>query len=328
MIKKIVFTHCIVLVLGLFTAPLAYSWGFFAHKKIHWIGLQLLPEPLIGFYKQHANFVVDQAVAPDKRRYVSEHEAARHYIDYDRYDPEKCLDVIPKNWCEATLKYGEDSLKKHGILPWQIRWTYQNLETAFKNQDYDEVLLLSADLGHYIADAHVPLHTTRNYNGQLSNQHGIHGFWESRVPEMHFEEYRFWVGRAEYIPNMESFIWQIIFDSHLAVDSVLSFEKILCAQFPQDQKYGFEYRGQTLTKTYSKEYTQAYSKLLNGMVERRMRRAAWCVASFWYTAWINAQKPELPFEINPSQKKGLEKLIQALDLAFEKNKILGPEHEH
>ena len=59
-----------------------------------------------------------------------------------------------------------------------------------------------------------------------------------------------------------------------------------------------------------------------------MRRAAWCVASFWYTAWVNAQKPELPIDINPSQKQGLEKLIQALDLAFEKNKILGQEHEH
>jgi hypothetical protein len=43
-------------------------------------------------------------------------------------------------------------------------------------------------LGHYIGDAHVPLHTTSNYNGQKTNQHGIHGLWESRIPEQLFDE--------------------------------------------------------------------------------------------------------------------------------------------
>jgi hypothetical protein len=54
------------------------------------------------------------------------------------------------------------------------------LTRAFKEHDRERILRYSADLGHYIGDAHVPLHCTRNYNGQLSGQHGIHGFWESR----------------------------------------------------------------------------------------------------------------------------------------------------
>ena len=46
-------------------------------------------------------------------------------------------------------------------------------------------------------------------------------------------------------------------------------------------------------KVYSKEYTEAYDKLLDGMVERRMREAIITIGSLWYTAWVNAGKPDL-----------------------------------
>ncbi len=58
------------------------------------------------------------------------------------------------------------------------------LTTAFKNKDPAKILKLSAELGHYIADFHVPLHASSNHNGQYTNQKGIHGFWESRIPEL------------------------------------------------------------------------------------------------------------------------------------------------
>jgi len=29
------------------------------------------------------------------------------------------------------------------------------------------------------------------------------------------------------------------------------------------------------------------------MVERRMRQSIYAVASFWYTAWVNARRPDL-----------------------------------
>ena len=47
----------------------------------------------------------------------------------------------------------------------------------------DDVLRTAADLGHYLADAHVPLHTTGNYNGQRTNQTGIHALWETHNVE-------------------------------------------------------------------------------------------------------------------------------------------------
>ncbi|MGC6428813.1 MAG: hypothetical protein ACON4Y_05945 [Flavobacteriales bacterium] len=60
-----------------------------------------------------------------------------------------------------------------------------------KNNKSEQILFICSDLGHYIADANVPLHTTINYDGQLTGQKGIHAFWESRLPELFSSEYNF-----------------------------------------------------------------------------------------------------------------------------------------
>ncbi len=270
----------------------AYSWGFFAHKKINRMAVFTLPDGMIGFYKEHIEYISEHAVDPDKRRYANEDEAPRHYIDIDHYGKHP-FDSVPQWWKKAVAKYSEDTLKAYGIVPWHIEKMVYRLTEAFKEENMDLILHYSADLGHYIADAHVPLHTTENYNGQLTNQKGIHGFWESRIPELKSEGYDYWVGRAKYIEKPIDKAWDVVKASHAAVDSVLIFERELNAIYPPDKKYSFENRGATLMKVYSKEYTEDYDKLLNGMVERRMREAIITTGSLWYTAWVNAGKPNL-----------------------------------
>jgi hypothetical protein len=127
----------------------------------------------------------------------------------------------------------------------------------------------------------------------MTNQKGIHGFWESRIPEMKSDGYDYWVGKAKYIDKPIEKAWATVKASHAAVDSVLTFEAQLNAKYSPDKKYSFESRGSTLMKVYSKEYTEDYDKMLNGMVERRMREAIITVGSMWYTAWVNAGKPDL-----------------------------------
>ena len=76
------------------------------------------------------------------------------------------------------------------------------LTDAFKEKNQAKILKYSAEIGHYIADAHVPLHASSNHNGQLTDQKGIHGFWESRIPELLADkEWDFFIGKAEYIKN-------------------------------------------------------------------------------------------------------------------------------
>jgi hypothetical protein len=270
----------------------AYSWGFFAHQKINRLAVFTLPEEMMGFYKKHIEYISQHAVDPDRRRNVTADEAPRHYIDIDHYGPH-AFDSVPKFWKAAVKKYTEDTLKAYGIVPWHIEKMVYRLQEAFKEENMDLILHYSADLGHYIADAHVPLHTTENYNGQLTNQIGIHGFWESRIPELKSEGYDYWVGRATYIDKPIMKAWSAVKASHAAVDSVLKFEAELNTNYAPDKKYSFENRGNALVKVYSAEYTNDYDKMLNGMVESRMRQAIITVGSLWYTAWVNAGKPDL-----------------------------------
>jgi hypothetical protein len=154
-------------------------------------------------------------------------------------------------------------------------------------------LKYAAEIGHYIADAHVPLHTTENYNGQLTNQYGIHGLWESRLIELQAENYNYWIGKAKYLPSVQKEIWAAVKASHTALDSVLKFERQVSTQIGSAEKYSYEQRGSTLTKVYSRKFCAAYHKSLNGMVERRLRAAIQMVSSVWYTAWVDAGQPDL-----------------------------------
>ncbi len=273
-------------------APEPGPWGFWAHQRINQMALYTLPEELFSFYKPYIDYITEHAVDPDKRRYSIAAEAPRHYIDLDHYGAYPFPNV-PHKWKDAVVRYSEDTLNSYGIVPWYIELMMFRLTDAFKAKDANKILRTTAEIGHYISDAHVPLHCTENYNGQMTNQVGIHGFWESRIPELMGENYDYFAGKAEFIPDINKRIWEIVFDSHLVVDSVLNFEKQLNEEFPSDRKYSYETRGASTVRVYSKEYTEKYNSMLNNMVERRMRQNIIDLGSFWLTAWVNAGKPNL-----------------------------------
>jgi hypothetical protein len=305
-----------------------FCWGFYAHQKINYYAVFLLPPEMMVLYKPNIGFLSEHAVDPDKRRYAVAAEGPRHYIDIDHYGKYPYPD-LPRKWKEAVSKFGEDSLMMHGIVPWHIQTMLYRLTNAFKEKKYSSILKLSAEIGHYIADSHVPLHANSNHNGQLTNQKGIHGFWESRVPELLAEKgYDFFIGKAQYINNPDAYIWARVLESARAADSVLSFEKDLTKIFATDQKYSFENRNGILIRQYSSAFTMAYSKKLNGMIERRMRLSIATTASFWYTAWINAGQPDL---VSLSKQKFSEAEVKEFDALNEswKNggKMIGKEEE-
>ena len=151
---------------------------------------------------------------------------------------------MPKKWDDAVAKYSEDTLIKYGILPWHINKQYYVLVKALKEHKIERSINLLSDLGHYVADAHVPLHTTLNYDGQLSNQKGIHAFWESRLPELFAENYDFYLPKVSYQDDILSYVWSIVESSYSAKDSVLAFEAELNAKFSSDLKYSIEEKGQ------------------------------------------------------------------------------------
>jgi hypothetical protein len=283
----------------LFICPLliahlpSYCWGFYAHQKINYYAVFLLPPEMMVLYKPNINFLSEHAVDPDKRRYAVPEEGPRHYIDIDHYGKYP-YDSLPRKWNDAVAKFGEDDLNKYGIVPWHIQTMLARLTAGFKEKNFSKIMKVSAEIGHYIGDAHVPLHANSNHNGQYTNQRGIHGFWESRVPELLAEkEFDFFIGKANYIKNPGDFIWKKILESAKSADSVLLFEKELSKKFAADKKYAFEQRNGKTIRQYSSAFTIAFNKKLNGMVERRMRQSIYAIASFWYTAWVNAGQPDL-----------------------------------
>ncbi len=293
----------------------SYCWGFYAHKKINYYAVFLLPPEMIAFYKQNIDFLSEHAVDPDKKRYAVKEEGARHYIDIDHYGKYP-FNELPHNWDSAVTKFSIETIQQNGIVPWWLQTMAYRLTEAFKQKNASGILKLSAEIGHYLADAHVPLHASSNHNGQLTGQRGIHGFWESRIPELLAEnKWDFFIGKAEYIKNPPDFIWKRVLESAAASDTVLKYEQQLTSRFPPDEKFSFENRNGVIIRQYSTAFSIAYDQLLKGMIERRMRQSILAVASFWYTSWVNAGQPELTNlsgkDFTPEDVKEFEELNKA-----------------
>ena len=282
---------------------------------------------MMQLYKPQIDFISEHAVDPDMRRYAIAEEGPRHYIDIDHYGNYP-LNDLPRKWNDAVAKFSEDTLLQYGIVPWWVQTMLYKLTEAFKEKQQARILKFSAEIGHYIADAHVPLHANSNHNGQFTDQRGIHGFWESRIPELLAEkEWDLFIGKADYIKNPADFIWQRVLESAKASDSVLLFEKELSKTFPGDQKFSFKERNGVTIRQYSSSFSIAYDKKLNGMIERRMRQSIYAIASFWYTAWVNAGQPDLKKLSGKELSADDIKEFDELNNAWKKGAIKGRDHE-
>ena len=270
------------------------QWGFLGHKTINQQAVFALPQPLFGFYKTHIQFITDHAVDPDQRRYTDTAEACRHYIDLDHYERALPIDTLPRHWKEAVEKFTADTLFEYGIVPYHVQMMLYRLTQAFREKNLAAILRLSADIGHYVADAHVPLHTTENYDGQLTHQHGIHALWETRIPEISLQNYLFLTANAHFLESPADSIWQSVAQSHALLPTVLRTEKELSKSWPQNKKYEFttDIHGKT-KKQIHPNFVKSYESQLNQMVEMRMKQAIAAVASYWYTAWMLAGQPNL-----------------------------------
>jgi hypothetical protein len=309
------------LLTGILIITLCSSWGFFAHYRINRLAVFTLPKAMQNFYKSNIEFITEHAVAADKRRYVDSTEGPRHFLNADHYGAHPFA-ALPQNWFDAALKYSPDTVIKYGTLPWAIQYNYFRLVRAFMDHDTISILKISANLGHYIADAHVPLHLTQNYNGQLTNQTGIHALWESRLPELFSDHYNYFVGSARYIQNPLSEAFKICRSSFKSIDSVLRFERRLNKYFTASKKYTLVKRGNRNVTDFSVPYSRAYHAMLKGMVRRRMRSAILSIGSYWYSAWVDAGQPDLDKLIGKPLNPEERKKITAEESLYKAGKIL------
>ncbi|MBS1933331.1 MAG: S1/P1 Nuclease [Bacteroidetes bacterium] len=298
---------------------LAFAWGTWGHEHINRAAVFALPDDnLRSFFYNHIDFITNEAGVPDLRKYTlnDKNEFPRHYINLESYWQD-VPDSLPRTFKEIRLKYPSEVLQKYGILPWYIQEMMDKLTAAFKQKRKEEILFLAADLGHYLGDAHMPLHTVLNHDGQLTNQKGIHALWESQLPEMFGDNYNFNTGKARYISDITAETWRIILSSYRQSDTLLAIDRNLKASFGGDDKVYELDSAKNIKKNkfnqpiHSNVYAKKYNALLNGMVEKQLRGAISATADFWYTAWVNAGKPNLndldPKELTERNASNLQK---------------------
>jgi len=278
-------------------AFITLSWGGFGHEHINNAAVMALPKPLQTFFYNHLDFITQESSVPDLRKYVikDKNEAPRHFVDIENFGK---IDSIQLPFESIKKKFDDKFLNDNGILPWYIQETMVKLTKAFKEKKKTEILFLAADLAHYIGDAHMPLHTSANYDGQLTNQKGIHAVWESRLPQLFGKDYNFYTGDAKYIDNVEKATWDLIKDTHSHVQPLLAADKKLRESFSGDSMYEKDENGNVIKNKYnemhySKAYVTQLHAAMNGMVENQMKKAIAATSSFWFTAWVNAGKPNL-----------------------------------
>jgi hypothetical protein len=188
-------------------------------------------------------------------------------------------------------------VRANGVVPWRIAAFTDSLTRAFKMKNLDKILFFAANVGHYVADAHVPLHATENYDGQLTGQKGLHARWESEIPERymrHLEMQNETAPRAKYIPDKteESFKW--VLESYLMVDSVLKCDLKAKEGLKPEEIYTvvIDKNGRE-RQIYTPLYYERFKQALGDMVERRFEQTIERVASIWYSAWVDAGAPDL-----------------------------------
>ncbi|MCA1920108.1 MAG: zinc dependent phospholipase C family protein [Flavobacterium piscis] len=288
------------LLIAIFASAIGFltlSWGIVGHERINKAAVMALPQSLQVFFYNHIDFITQEASVPDIRKYALNYkdENPRHYFDMENFGS---VDSIPQSLEAAKKKYDAKFLNDNGILPWYIEDMMVKLTKAFKDKNRAEILFLAADLGHYIGDAHMPLHTSANHDGQLSDQKGIHSLWESRLPELFAKNYKLNVPQAQYYQDVHKATWDMINDTHSLAQPLLDIDKKLRTTTPEGQVFKMDADGKVLkskynTAVFSDEYAKKLHEQLNGMVESQMKKAITATASFWYTAWVNAGKPDL-----------------------------------
>lgn len=216
-----------------------------------------------------------------------------YYREQDRLDTTLTALFLDGGDPGCTALLVADTVTEHGILPYHLVAMQRKLTAAFAGGDARRALQLSAELGHYVGDAAVPLHTTVNYDGQLTGQRGIHAFWESRLPELFAEaEFDALVGPAWYVDDPRALVREVVAESHALVDSVLLIEADLRRALPEEAQDCYEERLGRVVRVPCSGFARAYHDRLGGMVEARFRRAIAVTGALWYTAWVDGGQPD------------------------------------
>lgn len=273
------------LIAAIFIVPsTANAWGLEVHQFIVARAIDILPEPIRPFFEANRAFIVERAIDPDLWRSAGfTEEPPNHFLDMDAYGAYPFKD-LPREYDEAVKKHGVEKLRQNGLVPWRTHEIAGRLIRGFdalhKNGQYarSDIRFFSAIIGHYVADAHVPLHSVLNYNGQLTGQTGIHYRWESDLFLRYQNTLVLKPGPLRRIQNERDYIFETLLESSQLVPAVLAADKEAIGN----------------RDVYDDQYFETLFARTRPILERRLSESITGVASMIASAWEQAGKPALP----------------------------------
>jgi hypothetical protein len=267
------------------------AWGFNGHKFITERAIDLLPPELRPFFQKFRSTVVEHSIDPDTYRTMGwAEEAPRHFLDMDAYGPFPFKD-LPHDYKEAVTKRGVDFVLKNGTVPWRAEEIYNRLRDAFKQLAgpnpapfaRDDIKLFSAVLSHYTGDSFQPFHAALNYDGQLTNQQGIHARFETELFDRYVDKLKIAPPPLAPIANAREFFFATLTDSFTHVDAILAADREAI-------------QGRTM---YDDGYFATMFEKTGPIMEKRISGAITGVASLVTQAWTDAGKPAVPVDAPP-----------------------------
>ncbi|MCW3074530.1 MAG: hypothetical protein JWP69_1599 [Flaviaesturariibacter sp.] len=297
------------------------SWGFLVHRTATQLAVYQLPKDLQPFFHENMGELVKNSVRPDQRRNSDKTEAPKHYIDLEPFGDSAAW-KMPYEWQTAIATYTKDSLEKYGYVPYVVVMMKERLTNAFRMNNRDSILFYAADMAHYIEDANVPLHTSINHDGQLTNQKGLHSLWESFVPEIELTNYNLYSShKAKYLPHPEVAIWNSVRTAHQLLPQLFAEEREASKGFVDSTKYRVQMRNGRESRSYTTVFAKAYSQRLGNTINQQLLNSANMLSDFWYTSWVDAGKPNLNGLLKAEWTKTKKKAWKREYKSYKRNKL-------
>jgi hypothetical protein len=281
----------------LLLVPVSLSaWGLDVHRFITTRAIEGLPPELKPFYTSRSAFIIEHAVDPDLWRVVNlrsdrGEEDPNHFLDLDGLDEPRPFTGVPRTWDAYVGRYGAERANRNGRLPWRTAEIYQLLVSRFRDvargtQGYaaDNAAYLSAVLAHYIEDAHVPFHAVASYDGQATNQRGIHSRFETELVMRNRATFKPAPVTIRPVGDITEFVFARLVESEALVAAVLEADRAAI-------------EGREL---YDDGYFLAFAKGARPIAERRVAESASSVASVIVAAWIEGGRPAMPVKTTPT----------------------------
>lgn len=243
------------------------SWGSVGHSKISY-NASLSFNQEMSIFSSWINYLTDHASDADSRKSIDPTESPKHYIDIDNYSDFNSSGSITQDYTAAVAKYGLSFINSNGSLPWATQAAFDSLKNCLKRNDIAKAKQFAADLGHYVADGHMPLHITKNYDGQLTGNSGIHSRYESNMIGSFNSQITYTGANVSVIADVNRYIFDYIYTNYKYKDSI-----ILADNFAKTQS----------------NYNQALWDKTKRFTTILFKNASHALAELMYTALVQSQ---------------------------------------